>query len=103
MVSHLNLSQITIDEMETEDIDMTVLHSSPRSLRSNNSHQVLIADQEAHQPHILLPGHYPVYVEPMSRFDPRSEWVVVGEPIERIGMGVEVFGIHDDLVIVLLS
>lgn len=89
---HLN-HQIKMLESESGDIGLMSMTASVQSFSTLNSHHPLIAEWEVHQPHILLPAHYPVYVEPISQFDEEPEWVVSRQPIRRIGVGMEIIGV----------
>lgn len=92
MIPQLNPSHTTIAQsIEEEDIALQSIHSS---LASVTSRQGLFA-RPPENTHTFLPPSYPVFVSPYARKEglrKRIEWVVRGEPFEKIEIGSELFG-----------
>lgn len=90
-----NLSRATTIQTITEaDIALEPIHSSPKSLHSNQS---LIADRPPDKPYTLLPTRYPVFVVPYHQGQKgEKEWVMITEPFEVIGVGSELIGMFRD-------
>lgn len=91
MLAHLNLPHLHIQTTaQEEDLGLATLDSASQSIQSGVSGRLLVAERPPQGAHILIPTKYPLVIRAMSQMDRGTEWVVVKQPVERVGVGLDV-------------